>query len=424
MLLPDLFGRDVLVASNPMADNVTFHQVRRDGSLREIGAQWTYGSDLPNLELAEVITVGATTFAYASTVDGAGISGFKIRPNYKVIPLTHDAVDADLAAGSITGLAAAHVGASSYLFSVDYQTSVVTTYMVRLNGRLDEVTSYEPGDGSGFSGASALESLTIGGEEYLLLAAAGSSTLTMFSIGQDGYLSEVSQVRDDQGTRFQNVDVIELLDYRGRTFLLAAGSDLGLSLFEINPDGSLFHLKSIVDDQYTTLNKVTSISATAAGRIVQVVVASEGDEGVSIFDLDLGRIGSIAIGTAQSENILGNYRDNLLFGGAGNDSFLGGNGDDRFYDGDGQDVMKGGPGDDVFVMANDQDIDLIRDFTFGEDRIDLSALNMLYHYAALTFLPMSNGVRIDFYDERLIVRTPDYDRLTFEDFSQDDFIFG
>ena len=116
MLLPDLFGRDVLVASNPMADNVTFHQVRRDGSLREIGSQWTYGSDLPNLELAEVITVGATAFAYASTVDGAGISGFKIRPNYKVIPLTHDAVDADLAAGSITGLAAAHVGASSYLF--------------------------------------------------------------------------------------------------------------------------------------------------------------------------------------------------------------------------------------------------------------------------------------------------------------------
>lgn len=75
--------------------------------------------------------------------------------------------------------------------------------------------------------------------------------------------------------------------------------------------------------------------------------------------------------------------DDLIFGGPGWDTLHGQQGNDTLVGGLGRDVMTGGMGADVFRFNTVADsargaADLITDFRPGEDRIDLSALNLSY----------------------------------------------
>ena len=74
----------------------------------------------------------------------------------------------------------------------------------------------------------------------------------------------------------------------------------------------------------------------------------------------------------------------LLSGGRGDDVLLGGAGNDRIQGGTGRDHVEGGGGADVFVFVTAADAgfgatrDYIADFTPGEDKIDLSAMGMVF----------------------------------------------
>ncbi len=80
-------------------------------------------------------------------------------------------------------------------------------------------------------------------------------------------------------------------------------------------------------------------------------------------------------GSAGDNWLAGGGGNDAIRGGAGLDTMLGGAGDDRLDGGDGSDWLLGGAGADVFRFAPHgiagDDVDIIADFTSGEDRIDL-----------------------------------------------------
>jgi Ca2+-binding RTX toxin-like protein len=72
--------------------------------------------------------------------------------------------------------------------------------------------------------------------------------------------------------------------------------------------------------------------------------------------------------------------DDFLDGGAGNDYLAGDAGDDTLVGGAGNDTLVGGAGNDVFRLTNDDligPLDIIVDFTRGEDLIDLREFDWL-----------------------------------------------
>ncbi len=97
------------------------------------------------------------------------------------------------------------------------------------------------------------------------------------------------------------------------------------------------------------------------------------------------------IGNAGNDILDGGIKDDVLRGGAGDDTVMGSRGWDKLYGGKGNDTLIGGVGrddmtggadNDTFVFnsidegsAIRQTADLIRDFTRGEDKIDLSAID-------------------------------------------------
>ena len=86
------------------------------------------------------------------------------------------------------------------------------------------------------------------------------------------------------------------------------------------------------------------------------------------------------LGASRGERLTGGNGDDHLEGRAGSDHLIGGMGQDRLLAGSGQDVLTGGAGADVFIWDNRVDIgfrfrDRITDFTPGEDKIDLGAID-------------------------------------------------
>ena len=81
-------------------------------------------------------------------------------------------------------------------------------------------------------------------------------------------------------------------------------------------------------------------------------------------------------GGSFSDSIYGYGGDDILIGNGGNDYISGGSGDDDIIGGSGENDLRGGTGFDYFIVsprsgANSSD-DLILDFTFDDDAIDVS----------------------------------------------------
>ena len=104
-----------------------------------------------------------------------------------------------------------------------------------------------------------------------------------------------------------------------------------------------------------------------------------------------------------------------MYGGNGDDRIFGGKGNDILISGPGNDVLKGGPGEDT-LMANGEDMDVlyggtgqdtfqffpatvgggsIRDFSDGEDVIDLTACDGINSMDDLDIISHGDDVRIE-----------------------------
>ena len=147
----------------------------------------------------------------------------------------------------------------------------------------------------------------------------------------------------------------------GEALVLAAGSDDGLALFRLLPDGQLVHVRSLAHEAAVGaaglgLANVTALAATVMGDSLQIFATSWAAAGVSRFSLSLADLGQVA--DAGGDRLTGSEGDDVLAGGPGA-------------------VLSGGDGADIFVLrpgaAGSRSSIRISDFEVGVDQLDLSA---------------------------------------------------
>jgi serralysin len=417
-------GQPILLPSGRYDDRTAIHRLGNDGafeSVRTLGASPEF---IGGFSDAATLQIDGKTFMVAAQQGEAGFRSFRIRDDLSIEVKAKFDDDATSFTGDITALATAQVAGRSFFFAASALDAGVTSYWMGKWGNIKQRDSFGPSDGPGISAPSALETTVVDGVIYLLLGAAGTSSITVLRVNQFGGLFFEDFAQDTQNTRFENIAALESFSLNDRSFVLAGGSDDGLTLFELAPGGKLFELASIADQADTTLSNVTSIAASVVGGEVQVFVAGEGEAGITQFTLDPGNLAAPILGSDAADVLTGSAADDLLMGFDMADQIYGGEGNDRLVDGAGVDVLTGGAGADVFVFVKDARLDTISDFALGEDRIDLSDLDMLYDVSALDITSRSYGALIRFGAERLRVESDDGLPFLVTDFSQDDFILG
>jgi Ca2+-binding RTX toxin-like protein len=308
-------------------------------------------------------------------------------------------------AGAICATATAQIGGKVFLYTACSLNPGVTAWEVGATGTLTARANLGGDNGLWISTPSGMEVATVGGETYLIVAGSGSSSLSIVRLGANGQMTVTDHVLDDLGSRFSQVSALEVVEIAGRAYVLAGGSDDGLSVFQLLPGGRLLAMAHIADTAQMGLAKLSAIAAATVGEDLDIFAASALETGITRLRFDPGPLGLSLAATPQGGALSGAALNDLLAGGAGADSLSGGSGDDILMDGAGADTLTGGAGADIFVMSADGSQDTITDFALGVDRIDLSSWGMLRSLAQLSIVATATGMRISFGAEVLVVNS-------------------
>ncbi|MGB9370077.1 MAG: S8 family serine peptidase [Xanthobacteraceae bacterium] len=119
-------------------------------------------------------------------------------------------------------------------------------------------------------------------------------------------------------------------------------------------------------------NDTINAAAVTGGLFIDLVPGASSMIGGRSVTISADTMIENAYGGDGNDTISGNAAGNTLYGGRGDDTLSGGAGDDRLHGGPGHDTLYGGAGDDQFWIDRPGDgVDLLADFTAGEDRIVL-----------------------------------------------------
>jgi hypothetical protein len=90
-----------------------------------------------------------------------------------------------------------------------------------------------------------IETVQVGGQSFAILGSTGSNSVSVVTISANGQMGVTEQVNDTVETRFGNLAVLEVLETPEGVFVLAGGTDNGLTLMTLAAQGRLIHLASI-----------------------------------------------------------------------------------------------------------------------------------------------------------------------------------
>ncbi|MFU8834105.1 MAG: hypothetical protein ACNA7F_02425 [Roseovarius sp.] len=266
-------------------------------------------------------------------------------------------------------------------------------------------------DGFGISAITALETVAAHGTQFVILGAAGTDSISVLELDSAGGLIPRDHLIDSLSSRFANLQDLAVARVAEQVFVVAGGSDDGLSLLILLPDGRLIHLDSIASAPDARIDGVSRLSATHAQGALQIVAATEGNPGLVHLSVPMANIGKVLRGGGM---LTGGAGDDLLVAEATASVLVSGAGDDILVAGPAGTTMTGGAGRDLFVMRRGGGTVRITDFDPAEDRLDLSDYTMLRSPDQLGITPLSGGARITYRDEIIVIDSHDGTPLTRE----------
>ncbi len=316
----------------------------------------------------------------------------------------------------VVDLVSLTVNGQDFMITASTGTDQVTAFRIDTGtGQLIATGTMGAPEGLGINAPTAMDVATVNGTSFLIVAASGTSTLSVMRVGADGSLTPVDHVMDNATTRFEGVQDVAVAQSGDHTFVVAGGADNGLTLFLLLPDGSLVHLQTLADTSQTSMFRVTAVSAVVDGDQLRVFVGAQNEGGVTQFTLDLSALGAMQMGTGGVDILRGSGGDDILFAVGQGDTLIGNAGADVLVAGSGQTQMMGGAGADIFVFRTGSGASQVGDFERGQDRLDLSDLPMLRDVSQLTITTTADGARIEYRGQIISVTAADGQPLTADD---------
>lgn len=245
--------------------------------------------------------------------------------------------------------------------------------------------------GFGIAAPAALELIESDLGHWAVLAAAGSSSLSVLAVTPDGGVLPTDHVIDTRGTRFEDVQALASARWGDEVLIVAGGSDHGLTLFRLSPDGRLVWLDTLEHQTGDGLYNISALSALVIDQTLVVTAGSQRDPGLTTVTVSLADLG---------------ISGHLATGGAGHDLLISSSGNT---------VLTGGAEADIFALRVHGAPVEITDFQVGIDRLDLSDWPMLRSVDQLDIMTTSEGALVTYRDFSIRVASDHGGGLTAEE---------
>lgn len=378
-----------------------------------LGAGFTFGfAGGSLLALKSLALADGRDLIFTSSLQSLGVSSWLRSANGQISKLDQILPGNTVQGYDVQAMAVLPRQTGGLLLAVSAQGEPLTSFRIAADGRAVQIDSLGNADGLAVTAAHLLQTVRMGAQDYALLGAAGTGSVSVIRLEGDGRLLLMDQVNDDRNTRFQGISVLQTVTLQGRVFVVAGGADDGLSLMTLLPTGRLLHLAAVADTLTTALENVSALAVSAFGTGIDVFATGLSETSISQFRIETGPLAPMLVALDVGGTLVGDDRYDLILGGVSKDRLYGGAGDDILIDGAGVDQMFGGAGADVFVFMPDGDRDEVRDFNPAEDRLDLSGLGRIYSRDALSFVPLAGGIELRLAGEKIDLFSPDGQTIT------------
>ena len=395
-------GAAQLVVTGANLGGVQALALQANGAL--VGPLQLSGSLAGTLCAQAVVQVGGATYFYAARLGESTIHAYSVAANGTMTLVGTKVIDTARSGVDLSALTPVTVGGQTCLISLSMTGDVVRAFPIGAGGALGAAQVCGVPQGLGISDPSAVEVVQVGGLTYLLVASAGSSSLSVIEIAPGGVMRVADHVVDTLDTRFQGVQAVATVTIGDRVFVMAGGGDGGVTLMTLMPDGKLAMVGQQLQVPGLALNNITAMTAHVVDGKIELFVAGEGT-GITRLMIDPGPLAATVTGGMEAATLTGGASGDMILGSYGDEQIEGGIGNDVLADGAGTDVLFGGEGVDLFVLASDGVTDVIGDFQLGTDRIDVSAWGRIHSLAALTITATAFGARVTFGDEVLEIHS-------------------
>ncbi|MDP5358834.1 MAG: calcium-binding protein, partial [Paracoccaceae bacterium] len=322
----------------------------------------------------------------------------------------------------IAAIATVTIGSQNYVLTTSAAQNGLTARQIDQGGAVMAQQTIGADDGLWISAPTALDIATVGASTYAVLGAAGSGSLSVIEIGTDGAMIVRDHILDSRDTRFGGVTSVEIIQTGDKTYVIAGGADDGISVFVLLEGGLLVHRATIEDTVDFGLDNISALAGHQRVAALDIFVASSSEPGITQLRFDTGLAGVTATAPQAGGVLTGTAGGDILQGHVGDDTITAGGGADILRDGLGSDVMTGGAGADLFILSADGVIDTITDFTIGEDKIDLSLWPMLRDISQLFISITTDGMRITYGQEVLLVQSANGGPIDYRDLATTDLI--
>ena len=132
----------------------------------------------------------------------------------------------------ISDIASLQLGADRLMLAASALENGLSSYRVTAAGAVEWIDSLGTQSGLAVNGPAQMQTVFMGGQNYVVLASTLSSSLSVVRINPMGVMFLTDHLVDDRTTRFADVAALEMFVARGRAFVVAGGTDAGLTVLE------------------------------------------------------------------------------------------------------------------------------------------------------------------------------------------------
>jgi 6-phosphogluconolactonase (cycloisomerase 2 family) len=279
-----LNGTNYLFVAATADDGISVFSVGTDGTLTFVDNV----NDDATLELEDVSTlamaeVNGTTYLFAGGFDD-GVSVFSVANDGTLANVDNVADDATLPLDAVLSLTTATVGGNTYLFTTGFNDDAVGVFAIAGDGTLSNVFNVADDAALLLDGARALTAADVNGTTYLFVAGGRDNGISSFSVASDGTLTNVENIVDTATLELDNATTLTTAVVNGTTYLFVGGfDDDGVSVFSVANDGTVTNVDNVADDSSLLLDGTSSLTTSVVEGTTFLFVTGLADDGVSTF---------------------------------------------------------------------------------------------------------------------------------------------
>jgi 6-phosphogluconolactonase (cycloisomerase 2 family) len=253
---------------------------------------FAYDEKLDGVSSVTTAVVNGTTYLFAAAEADDGVGVFSVADNGSLTNVFNVSDGGSLELDGASSVSTAVVNGTTYLFVGGRIDDGVSVFSVANDGSLTNVFNVPDGGSLELDGASSVSTAVVNGTTYLFVTAFDDDGISVFSVANDGSLTNVSNVTDSGLLELDGAFSVTAAVVNGTTYLFAGSQvDDGLSVFSVANDGALTNVFNVTDDGSLFIDSLRSLTTAVVNGTTYLFAASQLEHGVSVFSV--GNDGSL-----------------------------------------------------------------------------------------------------------------------------------